>query len=653
MMFTKRFNLFLCLSFCFSLEAAAQSSMTLEDAVSYFGQAPNFLSAELSPSGKNLSVYRMNDNHPQVQLYTLNKDGATPTKKFDFAPSLFNWHTWVNDTTILATTTKIDGSAYVLTGFKPKKESAPTGLTREFYTINTSNGDMRLLLSIPVSIGAANSSDSILNLLKDAPDTILVELALDGGEHPGVYKLNLKTGETTTVEAPQEPFSSWQSDLDGNIRLAYGWGDDEFEVKVRTTPESEWQSLTGAPIFKDGRFSISGFSDDGKSLYVRSSIGKGREAIYRFNMKRKAIRKKIFEHSVYDAGGLITNRGGDKILAATYVDDKLQFKIFDEGFKALRDRLSEKLPSMDFYTSDYSKEAGLWLVRASSTVTPPKLYSYHEETDTLTLLLNTMNAPAPAPLVEMKPVTYFSRDGLEINAYLTRPVNSTSAGPAIIMPHGGPWVRDSLGYDYWVQFFVSQGYSVLQPNFRGSTGYGNAFLYRGFSEWGKAMQTDLDDGAEWMVSKGYAQKDKICMIGGSYGGFAALSATTTNGFKYSCAVAYAPVSDINMWVNLISDSKAQLKGYRYRTAGEKTKHLKKASPLFNVKKVKTPLFIAHGDRDIRVAPAHSSRMIKVLAKRKKPVETLWLEGGSHFLLQQEHRKAFFKKTAEFIAKHVQ
>jgi dipeptidyl aminopeptidase/acylaminoacyl peptidase len=640
-----------------AVPSAIAANFPTDKAVAYFAKADSFLDAELSASGNHFSLVRMEGDHSRLEVFAL-KAGVKSLKfSADMVPGLYNWHVWLDDSRILTSITLIDpGAPGLKAPTRRRKKSQSTGLSREIQVHDINAGTSKTLLNFPLNIQVANGSDHILHRLPEDPDHVLISYAPDGGYYPGVYKLNTQNGTTTETETPQKPFDSWSVDLKGNLRLAHGWGDDHYEVKVKPTAGDDWQSLTGNKLFADGRFGIIGFTDDGRSLYVRSSLGKGRSTIYRFDMKRKAIREKIFEHPQYDAGTLITRDGGKTLVAATYVDEKLRFKYFNDKYENYRKSVTAKLtPGLDFFTVSYNKENDKSLIYSTSTTTPGSLYLYDEKTDILSPLILAA-PPADLKFAPMKSVSYFSRDGIEIPAFLTLPLDfdPKHPGPAILMPHGGPWVRDRLSFDAWVQFLASQGYAVLQPNYRGSTGYGDSFEIRGYGEWGKAMQTDLDDGADWLISEGYADKGRICMVGGSYGGYAALAATTIKGFAYRCAVAFAPVADLTLWLTAASTSKAELKSLQRRTVGgTKKKLLKKVSPAFLARKATMPLLIAHGTSDIRVSPEHSRRMVKAMQKAKKPFQQLWFDGGSHFLMQAKHRQIYFTELAKFLAQHTQ
>ncbi len=649
-----------------SLVSWASEDYSNADALTYFGQADQYMDASLSPSGKHYAIWRMRDGHPQsvvrgLEEGDLEEQEQSVATMFDLPASLFNWQVWLNDTALVISVTDISADSIILSGKyrgsakKKGKSSKPTGLTRVLFVANVVTGELRRLMSFPLSIGLANGSDDFLHRLPGDPDHFMIAYAPEGGDYPGVYKVNVHSGEAMEIAPPEKPYVYWSVDRNSELRLASGWGDKQLEVKVRSSAIEPWESLSDHALFKNGRFGVIGYSDDGNNLYVRSSIGKGRSVIYRFDMKRRAIREKIFEHPKYDAGTLVMADGGKAILGATYVDDTPQVKVFDDDYREHLRKLETALGTDEFYTLDYSDTGKRWLIHKGSASAPGQLFLYDGGSGKLKHLLDVRAGKRPDEFSEVKKVSYFSRDGLEIPAYLTLPVGRLDDQklPMIVMPHGGPWVRDMKTYDNWAQYFANRGYGILQPNYRGSTGYGDAFEVQGYGEWGQAMQNDLTDGAEWLVAQGYADKDRLCMVGASYGGYAALMAAIRSPGVFKCAVSIAPVSDLSLWLNMISSSRAEHKALMYRTVGgTKSKMLNKQSPAYLAKQVGIPILLVHGTADIRVTPEHGRRMEKVLKKYKKNHSTLWLEGGSHFVLQEQHRKQLFQASLDFLSTHI-
>lgn len=659
------FSVLILAILCGPMSISATGQYTNTDAINYFGQANQYIHATLSPKGDHYALWRMDGDHPVSLVYETPSDessenGVTSTR-FDLPPSLFNWQNWVDDKTLIISVTTISPDSKALTGElsnsrkSKRRKLEPSGLLRKLYAANISTGDMKPLLTLPLNANLANGADDFLHRLPSEPDHFMIAFSPGGGDYPGVYKVNFQTGETIEVTPPEEPFVNWSVDQKGELRLASGWGEEQLEIKIRAVIDKPWESLSDHPMFENGRFNVIGYSDDGNNLYVRSSLGKGRSVIYLFDMKRRAIRKKIFEHPKYDAGTLVLGSSGEKILGATYIDDRPQIEIFDEDFAKHRKNISDALGTNDFYIVDYSDFSKRSLIEAGSASSPGSLYLFDGNTEKITALDDQLKGRAPEAFAIMNAVSYFSRDGLEIPAYLTLPPNRKDEEkiPMILMPHGGPWVRDMQVYDNWVQFFANRGYGVLQPNFRGSTGYGDYFEAQGYGEWGEAMQNDITDGAEWLISQGYTDKQHLCIVGASYGGYAALMATVRSPDIFQCSVSIAPVTDLNLWIETISSSKAEREVMMRRTVGGvKDKLMTKQSPAYLAKKIKTPILLVHGTADIRVAPEHGRRMEKVLKKYKKDHSVLWLNGGSHFILQEQHRKQLFLSSLEFLQKHI-
>ncbi|MFC3051910.1 alpha/beta hydrolase family protein [Kordiimonas pumila] len=647
------FRAFLAIALTASLFSGSfirASELTDKEAIRYFSQADQYLGASLSPDGSHYSIWKMDGASFQLNVHKRGVAETDTIQTYQFPSGLFNWHAWLDNTQIITSITRIPETAPILNVTSTKKtKSRVSGLTRQIYISDITTGKMVLILEYPLSVVLANNSDDFLHALPDDPEHFIMAFAPDGGEYPGVYKINVHTGATQELAAPTEPFTSWVVDRSGNLRLASGWGDDGMEIKVKQADTGKWNTLSDHPLFKEGRFGVLGFDDKGKNLYLRSSLGKGRSVIYRFDMDRTVINKKMFEHPFLDAGTLLLTNDGETILGATYVDHKPTIEFLNEAFQADYEHLQSLLNGADIIISDIDDTGNIWLVQTLSATKPAQLYIYDKSSNALSLIETKTTSDITPDPNSMTAVKFFSRDGLEIPAYLTLPSGKKDNLPFIIMPHGGPWVRDMMLYDNWAHFFANRGYGVLQPNYRGSSGYGDTFEARGYGEWGLAMQNDLVDAADWLVDEGYADKDRFCIVGGSYGGYAALVAAFKNSDTFKCAVSFAPVSDLEFWINTVASSKGERKTLMYRTVGsKKRKDLYAQSPSRQGKEVSMPLLILHGSSDIRVAPIHSALMSTALKKYTKPHELIWLKGGSHFLLQQEHREIFLRKSLDLL-----
>jgi dipeptidyl aminopeptidase/acylaminoacyl peptidase len=254
-------------------------------------------------------------------------------------------------------------------------------------------------------------------------------------------------------------------------------------------------------------------------------------------------------------------------------------------------------------------------------------------------------------LPETEKVSYQARDGLKIEAYLTLPNNFDGKPiPAIIQPHGGPMVREYGGFDYWTQFFVNRGYAVLQPNFRGSSGYGHEFEMQAVGQYGMAMQDDLTDATNWLIKQGIADPGRICIVGASYGGYAALLAAAKTPDLFQCAISFAGLSDL-----LAQRNKARNyvnKVVALEQYGRDSKQLEDNSPINLVDKITIPLLLVHGDDDRVVDVEQSRAMVEALEDRDKKFEYIELEHGTHYLDNQQHRTTLFKAMDTFLARYL-
>ncbi len=260
----------------------------------------------------------------------------------------------------------------------------------------------------------------------------------------------------------------------------------------------------------------------------------------------------------------------------------------------------------------------------------------------------------PDVLNEKQAITYKARDGLEIEGYLTLPKGKSEDKqtklPAIIFPHGGPISFDDDDFDYWTQFLVSRGYAVLQMNFRGSSGYGYNFMKQGLASWGQAMQDDVEDGARWLIKEGIADEKRMCIVGASYGGYAALMGTVKTPDLYQCAVSFAGVTDVEYLVK----SHRNYTNYEIvkKQIGNDYDKLWEVSPLKHAAKITKPVLLIHGSKDRVVRVHHSEEMLDELEDENKDVQYIELDGGDHYLSNNEHRLTTFKAIEAFLAEHL-
>lgn len=607
-----------------------------------FAKASKIRGISFSSEVNHYLLVTMQGAQPQITIHSLKGDLGFEVQKYLLPSGMLDGAVWINDTQIISSVTLI----------AKDKRGRKKSYSRQWCVIDIVRKTRTVFLSYPINLQVANGSDDFLSPLKDDPDHVLISYAEKKGYYPAIFKVNINNGEKEIIETAREPIDQWFANEDGLPVLGYGSKKDKATVIVRDNKTKEWLDIGEKPLFKGDYFFPLSQGLNEKTMYVSSSIGQGRRKIYHYDYENHMILEKVFEHPEVDVSGIIYSRKRDKILAAVYVKDRVSFHYFDEEFKKLNDTINSLIPERKnqiIELDDNEKEMIIYSVLEQG---PGKFYYLNSETEELKLLASNETGMENYKLAPVKPVTYFSRDGLEIHSYLTRPVDQQGPGPAIILPHGGPWARDTLGFDAWAQFFANRGYTVLQPNFRGSTGYGSYFIGRSSGEWGKKMQEDLTDGVSWLVEKKLANPDKICIVGGSYGGYAALMGVVKDPDLYQCAISYAPVTDIKVHLATYKGT-PDAKALRQRIMGDsKSSAYSKTSPNKQARKIKVPILLVHGDSDIRVDIQQSELMSKALKKGKKKYQYVVLNSASHFLMQADHQIKLFQLMEKFLSENL-
>ena len=470
-----------------------------------------------------------------------------------------------------------------------------------------------------------------------------------------VYRLNVKTGAIDLVEQNPGHFTGWMTDHKGQLRIAFSTDGLNDSVYYRDTEKESFKQIIKTN-FKDN-FQPLLFDFDNKNIYVRSNIKKDKAKIQLFNPKTGRILKTLFSHPEVDAGGLVYSKKNQKLLYTIYTTWKLEYKFFDANWEKIYKKIQSQFPKKYILFGSRNREEDRYAVYIRSDRDPGACYLYDLKSKKLTEIAKIKPWLKETELAEMKAISYKSRDGLTIPAYLTLPKNSKGKNlPLIVNPHGGPSARDIWGYDSTAQFLANRGYAVLQMNFRGSTGYGKKFWKAGFKQWGRKMQDDVTDGVKYLINQGIADKDKVCIYGASYGGYAALAGVAFTPDLYACGISYVGISNLFTLLESIPPywEPFREQGYEERGHPVKDKNLLKAvSPVFHADKIKAPLFIAHGANDVRVKKAESDQIVSSLSKRGiEPLYMVKYDEG-HGFTNEENKIEFYTLMEEFLKKHLQ
>lgn len=458
----------------------------------------------------------------------------------------------------------------------------------------------------------------------------------------GVDKLDLETLKTETVEAPNSEFDGYMTDGRGQIRIRVDEDEDSqgmlsgvTKYQFRAAPGGAWERLGQYDSRSHSGMVPLAVEAESNSLYFVEKLN-GRDALYRMKLDGSGSPELVAKNDAVDIDGVTRFGRGQKVIGYTYATDKREVVYFDKEFEGLASSLGRAIPKLPIISfSDASTDGSKLLIFAGSDTNPGTYYYLDRKTKEMSPLFDVRPALANRTLSPVKHVTYKAADGAVIPAYVTLPPGSTGKNlGAVVLPHGGPSARDEWGFDWLSQFLAARGYAVIQPNYRGSAGYGDEFRgANGFKEWRKAI-SDVNDAGRYLVEQGIADPQRIAIVGWSYGGYAALQAAATDPGRYKAVAAIAPVTDLGLLKRQADEYTNADLVKDFIGSGD---HVREGSPLQNASAIRAPVLLVHGDLDINVGVEHSVRMAKALEDLGKPVEFLRFKQLDHQLEDSQAR----------------
>jgi dipeptidyl aminopeptidase/acylaminoacyl peptidase len=493
-----------------------------------------------------------------------------------------------------------------------------------------------------------------IDRLERNPNEILVGLNKRNPQIHDVYRINVNTGEMQMIAENPGNYTGWGTDWDGNLRIAITTDGVNSSLLMRKTEADKFAPVV-TTTFRETITPLV-FTSDNQQVYVATNIGRDKSAIVKYDVENKKELEKIFEHPEVDVTNLLSSRKRRAITGVSYTTDKAHYHFIDKQRADLQKDLERRLPGYEVRLAGCNDDEDKCLVRTFTDRSRGAYYFYDLKSKDFRKLADVSPWLNDRDLAPMKPIKYQSRDGLTINGYLTLPKGVPARNlPVVVNPHGGPWFRDSWGYNPEVQFLANRGYAVLQVNFRGSTGYGRKFWEASFKQWGKAMQDDITDGVKWLIKEGIADPKRVGIYGGSYGGYATLAGLTFTPDLYAAGVDYVGVSNIFTFIKAFPPYWKPFLEMVYEMVGhpEKDKDLlTAASPAFHSKNIKVPLLIAQGANDPRVNKAESDQMVEALKARGIEVPYIVKANEGHGFANEENRFEFYRAMEEFLGKHL-
>lgn len=614
-----------------------------------FAAPPAFTDISISPSGRRIAKVVQRASLDVLQVWDAHDLGKGPTAEFEFGPARApNWIEWKTDDRLLVSVA-VPTDRYDQLIVESRLIAFDAALKKP------------VLLNKPPKQRSIEplDQDDVVSFLPDDPDHVLVAIDWFEPVWPSLRKVNVHTGLSTTVRERKKGVGYWMTDDRGTPVLAFGDPSKGVAAVNLVSASGEITPVAPAEVREDTVFDALGFDGDPDRLVVRSDHEGGTAGLYIYSPAQQRFVQTVFKHQRYDVGGVAFSPDGGRLAAYGFVADSGMLHYVDKDEQALVDRLAAKAGAKSAWFVRRTRDGAHGVLAVYDGVRVTEMFLVDVGSETLKSLGRYQPSLDQAPLGKVFPIAYKARDGLEIPGYVTLPpgietLEQARGLPFVVMPHGGPASRDSADFDWWAQFVATRGYGVLQPNFRGSTGYGEAFRSAGDREWGDAIQGDVGDGARWLVAQGLADPARMCMAGWSFGGYVAMMAAVENTDLFKCAASTAGVSDLPA---LYTDSYifyGSQEVWRKLIGGGwgDSKRLIENSPVRRSREVAMPLLLVHGTLDDRVPVAHSRKMRDRLKRAGKPHEYLELELADHSLSREKDKLQFLKVLESFLSKHL-
>ena len=515
------------------------------------------------------------------------------------------------------------------------------------YAVDLTTGERRDLTPYP-GIAAA-----IVGVSRIVRDRVLVAINDRDPRFHDLYSVDLATGERSlVVENPG--FAGFLIDERYAVRFAFRNRPDGSS-ELLAPDGANWKPWLAFPP-EDARVSgAENLDAAGTALFCRDSRGRNTAALTRIDLSSGETRV-LASHAEADIGAVLQDVETHEPVAYSVTHARKSWHVLDPRFAddfAFLD--SQGLG--DWYPASRTEDDSLWIVvgRADTRVGEAAIYDRRAKS------LRSLGSARPklegAPLASMRPAIIRSRDGLDLVSYLTRPLDAQAPGPLVLLVHGGPWARDSFGFDGLHQWLANRGYAALSVNFRSSTGFGKAFLNAGDREWGRRMDDDLSDAVAWAVAEGVADPARVAIMGGSYGGYATLMALTRNPEAYACGIDLVGPANLETLVRTIPPYWEAMRAQLHRAIGDPDTEegmalIRERSPVYFADRIKAPLLIVQGANDPRVKQAESDQMVAAMERGGIPVTYLLFPDEGHGLVRPANRLAFFARAEAFLARYL-
>lgn len=619
--------------------------------VEYWAVRSQLSNVQMSPDGKKLAFMKINsrEGNPVIEIRDVANLSGKPYT--------------LGGKSMEITGFNFVGDQDMVVSFRDQVSKNIKGWNRGAYKTKSAHFNLRnnKFNDLTTETKRKISFPRLVGVLPEEPNKVLIQTREfergrgGSGFESDYYKLDLSNGKREKVMSGQGKYDNVIFDAKGNPRLATVEEAKEQILYYKKPGATDWTEFYRKDRGDYEAFSVLGAVDgNDDEIYVEAHNGNDISGVYKFNLVTKKLGNLVYRHSDVDIWGAISHSNDwkypNKIVGFSAYKDKFIRKFMDSSEERMYKKFEASIPNAGLVSiSSRSRDGNTMIVRNRSPKDPSTYYLYTANDGKFQKIGSANGLLKPSGLSDVEYITYPSRDGKEIPAFLTKP---KGPGPykLIVMPHGGPFVREAVLYDEWAQMLANNGYAVLQPQYRGSLGYGINFYQSAFyngGEGGKKMQDDKDDGVKYLIDQGVVNKDKVAFFGWSYGGYAALIAAARSPNLYQCSIAGAAVADnfqqVNYYRTFLSEDTVQGKEQLNMWTDSR-------NPIDEVDRVNIPLFVIHGSIDQRVPPVHAKKYVSKLKSKKKDHKYLELKNADHFYntLFYKHKMKMYPAMLDYL-----
>lgn len=594
--------------------------------VNNFFKSQDKATYRISPDGKSLSYLKLQDKKQNLFVEDLATGRSTQLTKL--IEKNISFYSWVSDNELIYYKEK-EGVKYQSDLFIINKE----GKNERQLNANEKSR-IRILEDQLIE-------DKYLLVLSNKRDSTVSD----------VYRLNVRDGKMDMVAKNPGNITSWMTDNKGKLRMAVA---NDGVHQILLVRENEAQRFKPAITinFRTTLMPIAFSEKEPSIIYAISDVNRDKSALVELDCTTGKERSVLFANDTINVVDAQYSKYRGQMDYVVYESWKKEKFYLNPSAKAFYQKLDKLLPNTELRILDRDKSETVFVLRTFTDRNPGSFYLYNAKNGSLKKLSDINSAINEAEMCEMKPVKYTSRDGLEINGYLTLPLNSSGKNlPVVVVPHNGPGQRNTWGYNAEVQFLANRGYAVFQVNYRGSSGYGQRFYVAGFKQWGGKVQDDIDDGVQWLIKEKIADPQKIAIYGTGFGGFIALNSAIKSPKIYKCVASNSGVLNLFNYLNSIPPFlRANLQMY-YDILGNPdtdVDYMRQASPVFHADKINIPIFITQNIKDPRINSSDAIRLVKELKKRNIPVTYYEKEDASFPSAREESRQKVYTALEHFL-----